>query len=68
MHVHQTTKSNALTYQLRERIDLLLAPIVCFVTRSPEIVILFLNACDYDASAWFAQVTLCAYYISFVVG
>jgi hypothetical protein len=66
MHVHRKTKHNALIDQTRKRIDLLLGPIACFLAQLPEIVILFLNVCDYDGSAWFSQITLFCYYISFV--
>jgi hypothetical protein len=66
MHAHRKTKQNTLLNQTRKRIDLLLGPTACFLAQLPEIVILFLNACDYDASAWFSQITLCSYYISFI--
>jgi hypothetical protein len=58
VHVHQKTTRNALMDQTRKRIDLLLGPIACFLTQLPEILILFLNACDYDTSNWFSHVIL----------
>ncbi|CAF1296584.1 unnamed protein product [Adineta ricciae] len=65
MHAYRKTKRSALRDQTRKRLDLLLSPIVCFLAQLPEIIILFLNACDYDTSNWFSQVNLCIYYVSF---
>jgi len=64
-HAHKKTKRSTLVDQTRKRIDLLLGPIACFLTQMPEIIILFLNSCDYDATGWFFQVTLITHYISF---
>ena len=66
VHAHRTTKHNTLFDQIYVHIDLLVGPLACFLAQLPEIVILFLNACNHDASDWFAPTTLCSYYISFV--
>ncbi|UJR12145.1 hypothetical protein I4U23_016322 [Adineta vaga] len=66
IHAHRKTKHNTLMDETRKRLDLLLGPVVCFLAQLPEIIILFLNACDYDTSTWFSPVTLCIYYISFL--
>ena len=65
VHVHQKSTRSVLIDQTRKRADLLLGPIACFLTQLPEIVMLFLNACNYDNSDWFWEITLVAYYISF---
>ena len=62
-HHLQVTKT--LAKQVRQRVDLLLGPIICFITQLPQIIILFLDVCDYNSTSWFVQLTLAAYYISF---
>ena len=63
--VHRIPQHNALATQIRQRIDLLLAPFVCFLTQTPQMIILFLDACTYDGSTVFPHITLIVYYISF---
>jgi hypothetical protein len=60
------SKRTTLAKQARQRFDLLLGPIICFITQLPQLIILFLNACDYNQNSWFAHLTLLAYYISFL--
>ena len=66
MHVHRKNKHNVLIDQTRKQSDLLLGPIACFLAQLPEIIILFLNTCDYDTSVWFSHITLSTYYVSFI--
>lgn len=65
VHAYQKATRDTLMDQTRKRIDLLLGPLTCFLTQLPEIIILFLYACDYDTSDWFSQITLVTHYISF---
>jgi len=51
--------------EVRRHFDLLIGPAICFVTQLPQLVILFLDGCNYEKSTWFVYVTLVAYYVSF---
>ena len=64
-HAHKKARRTTLMDQTRKRIDLLLGPIACFVMQMPEIIILFLNSCDYEDATWFFPFILITYYISF---
>ncbi|CAF4520932.1 unnamed protein product, partial [Rotaria magnacalcarata] len=44
---HRSIRSTLLK-QVQQRIDLLLGPIACFITQLPQLIILFLDACDYN--------------------
>lgn len=64
-HVHKKPKRSTFVVQTRKRIDLLLGPLACFLMQLPEIIILFLNSCDYDDTKWFLPLILLTYYVSF---
>ncbi|CAF1208087.1 unnamed protein product, partial [Didymodactylos carnosus] len=46
---HHVSARSVLLKQARQRIDLLLGPIICFITQLPQLIILFLDICDYDS-------------------
>ncbi|CAF1935185.1 unnamed protein product [Rotaria magnacalcarata] len=56
---------NTLVEEIWKRIDLLLGPIICFITQLPQLITLFIDACTYEGSIWFVNITIVAYYISF---
>ena len=62
---HHLSPRKTIVSELRHRFELLIAPAICFVTQLPQLVILFLDTCDYEKSTWFVNATLIAYYISF---
>ena len=64
--VHHLNRRSALIQQARRQADLLIGPLMSFLTQLPQLIILFLNACDYEQSTWFVQLTLVFYYISFI--
>jgi hypothetical protein len=64
-NVHKLTTRNAVMQQTWQRLDLLLGPCISFLTQTPQLIILFLNPCDFDGSEWFSYVMLVTYYISF---
>jgi hypothetical protein len=62
---HHLSTRDVLQKQVRQRLDLLLGPIICFITQLPQLIILFLDICDYNSETWFVHLILVAYYISF---
>jgi hypothetical protein len=62
---HHLQARNTLIQQARKRIDLLLGPTMCFITQLPQLIILFLDICDYNLTSWFIHFIMVAYYISF---
>jgi hypothetical protein len=62
---HHVAARNLLLKQARQRIDLLLGPIICFITQLPQLIILFLDICYYDSQTLYVHFILAAYYISF---
>ena len=62
---HHMQVRRTLLQQVHKHIDLLLGPLIYFITQLPQIIILFLDACDYNSTSWFVHLTLVAYYISF---
>jgi hypothetical protein len=64
-NAHKLTTRSAVAQQIWQRLDLLLGPCISFLTQTPQMIILFLNPCDFDGSEWFSYVTLVTYYISF---
>jgi len=51
--------------QARKRADLLLGPLICFISQLPQLIMLFLNPCTYDDKQWFSHAALIVYYITF---
>jgi len=62
---HHVSRLNTIAKQARERADLLVGPIICFISALPQLIILFLDACTYEQNAWFVYLTLATYYFSF---
>jgi len=48
---HHVSPRSTLAEQARKRIDLLLGPIICFITQLPQVIILFLDICDYNLTS-----------------
>ncbi|CAF4164254.1 unnamed protein product [Adineta steineri] len=65
-HAHHQSTVDTLQEQARQRKDLLLGPLMCFLAQLPQIIILFLDICLYEEHRWFSHFTLMAYYISFL--
>jgi hypothetical protein len=64
-NVHKLSTRGAVAQQIWQRLDLLLGPCISFLTQTPQMIILFVNPCDFDGSEWFNYVTLVTYYIPF---
>ena len=64
--LHHKKKRVAFMQQIRERMNLLVGPTVCFITQLPQLVVIFIDACIYDQKPWFISLTLLTYYLSFV--
>ncbi|CAF1505745.1 unnamed protein product [Adineta steineri] len=65
-HAHHQSTVDTLQEQARQRKDLLVGPLMCFLAQLPQIIILFLDICLYEEHHWFSHFTLLAYYISFL--
>jgi hypothetical protein len=63
---HKQTPFESFKQVLYDRLEFVVAPFVCFISQSPQIIILFLDSCQFINSYWFTMSTLAAYYLSFV--
>lgn len=54
----------SLQQQANERKDLLLGPLICFITELAPVILLFLDICDYQSNIWFPHLILILYYVS----
>jgi hypothetical protein len=51
---------------LYSHLEFFMAPLVCFISQCPQIIILFLDSCQFINGEWFTLGTLMFYYFSFV--
>jgi hypothetical protein len=61
---HHLSQRVTVIQQIQQRVDLLLGPFICFITQLPQLILLFLNPCTYDANRWFSHIALIAYYLT----
>ncbi|CAF4093851.1 unnamed protein product [Adineta steineri] len=55
-HSHQKPSRYTIAEQARQRADLLIGPFICFVSALPQLIILFLDACNYEENCKNIQV------------
>ena len=63
--IYNLSARQALRQQTDQRKDLLLGPIMCFITQLPQLIIIFLDVCDYQSNGWFVHLILITHYLSF---
>ena len=64
--IHHVSARQALRQQTNQRKDLLLGPIMCFITQLPQSILLFLDICNYQSHRFFVHIILILHYLSFV--
>ena len=63
---HHLTARYAFQKQISKRKDLVIGPVICFITELPQVVLIFLDTCNYQSNIWFLDFFLAAFYVSFV--
>ncbi|CAF1603418.1 unnamed protein product [Adineta ricciae] len=56
---------NSFVIVLEQRVEFLIAPVVCFVSQLPQIILIFLDSCQFIDSRAFNIIALLFYYFSF---